>query len=149
MPAIQFSSNFRLSQYSYMCILYRTSHNKSMLSLQQPPKCNTCAEKHPNFIYKCKGRPTPKPENPGLVVPIRTPETNTLIPRITSMTQPISTSQFLTFITVTLQNLYPFQHQEVLHHLQFAARTILNTNLQATYSGPYVFVHTNILEREV
>jgi len=122
---------------------------KDCNNLQQPPKCNTCGSKHPTFSYKCKSRPEPNFENLRLAVPIRIPEPAPQTPPITSMSQPITISQFLTFITVVLQNLYPFQRHEVLNHLQFAARTVLNANLLATYSGPYVLVHTHPLETAV
>lgn len=65
------------------------------------------------------------------------------------MSQPITFAAFLTFITVALQNLYPFQRSDVLQQLKFASPAIVRTNPLAPYSGMYVHIDTNLLEAEV
>lgn len=129
-------------------------HNtKTCPNMQQPPKCTTCGEAHPTFSYKCKARPAAEPTKPELTVPIRVPETqpqsNTTHTTIASVYQPITIDQFLRFITVTLQNIHPFQRHHILQQIQYAARTTLHVNFQATYSGPYAHFHSHALETEV
>lgn len=119
-------------------------------NMQAPPKCNTCHEQHPTFSYKCKARPIPETSKPELVVPIRTHEATTQSNEtITSIQQPISLDKLLAFITLTLQNIHPFQRQHVLHQIQLAARTVLQVSFTATYSGPYAHFHATAYETEV
>jgi hypothetical protein len=127
------------------------SHStRACTNLQQPPKCTTCGDQHPTFSYKCKARPAAEPDKPDLIVPIRIPETQ---PKetvaITSVYQPITIDQLLRFITVALQNIHPFQRQQIVQQIQYAAKTTLNVHFNATYSGPYVHIHASALETEV
>lgn len=133
------------------CGFCSESHlTKSCTNLQRPPKCTTCGEAHPTFSYKCKARPTAEPTKPELIVPIRTSETPAQTTRpVTSIHQPITIDQVLAFITVTLQNIHPFQRQHVLQQIQYAARSTLNVSFNATYSGPYVHFHGSALETAV
>jgi len=43
---------------------------KTSNNLQHPPKCNTCGQHHPTYSYKCRNRPEPTPENPGLDISV-------------------------------------------------------------------------------
>ena len=123
---------------------------KSCTNLQQQPKCNTCNEAHPTFSYKCKARPAAEPNKPELIVPLRTTEQKPQpTSAITSVYQPITIELLLKFITVTLQNLHPFQRQHVLQQIQYAARTTLNVSFNATYSGTYIYCHATAYETEV
>lgn len=127
------------------------SHStRSCTNLQQQPKCTTCNDAHPTFSYKCKARPAAAPDKPELIVPLRTTENNQQpTSTITSIYQPITVDLLLKFITVTLQNLHPFQRQHVLQQIQYAARTTLNVSFNATYSGPYIYCHATTYETEV
>jgi hypothetical protein len=118
--------------------------------MKQPPKCNTCGEQHPTFSYKCKARPAPEPTKPELIVPIRSTETNTAeTPPVTSVYQPITIAQLLSFITITLQNIHPFQRPFILQQIQHAAKSAFNVHFKATYSGPYAYFHASALETQV
>jgi len=100
------------------------AHNtKSCRNMQQPPKCTTCGDLHPTFSYKCKTRPAPETCKPELIVSIRTTEAQQSIK--TSVFQPITIDQVLTIdqvqvlriITVTLQNIHPFQRPFILQQI--------------------------------
>jgi len=52
---------------------------------------------------------------------------------------PPTIDQVISFITLTFQNLYPFQRESILHLATVAAKEIFKVQLHATYSGPYVF----------
>lgn len=122
---------------------------KTCPNLQQPPTCNTCGDHHTTFSYKCKARPEPDPAKPELIVPIRTPETKTQFTTpVTSVHQPLSIEQLLTFLTVALQNIHPFQRHNIIQQIQYAAKTILNVNFTATYSGPYAYFHAHAYGQE-
>jgi len=123
---------------------------RSCTNMQNPPKCTTCSEAHPTFSYKCKARPAPEPTKPEFTVPIRTPETaNKDNITVTSVYQPVNIDQLLAFITVTLQNIHPFQRHFILQQIQHAAKTTFHVNFNATYSGPYAHFNAHALETEV
>ena len=123
---------------------------KSCPNLQKPPKCTTCGDAHPTFSYKCKARPPAEPDKPELIVPIRPPDTqNPTNAPVTSVFQSITIDQLLAFLTITLQNIHPFQRKHILQQIQYAAKTILHVNFTATYSGPYAHFHAYALETEV
>jgi len=92
-----------------------TSHHQNMSKYAAA----TCEDAHPIFSYKCKARPAAEPTKSELTVPIRFPETqpqhNT---SIASVYQPLTIDQFLRFITVTLQNIHPFQRHHILQQIQ-------------------------------
>jgi len=98
------------------------------------------------YICKCKKPPEPTPDNPGLVLPLRPSEPKPCNPHIVSPSQLISIHQFISFITITLQNFYQLKKNNVLSHLQIEARAVLKINLQPTYSRPYIYVHTKQIE---
>ena len=113
-------------------------HNtKECSNLQQPPNCATCGDRHPTFSYKCKGRPTPEPDQPNLIVPLKVPEQPSQQP-ITSVHQSITIDQALTLLTLTLQNLLPFDRPNIIREITYAAKELFQISFQATYSGPYV-----------
>ena len=108
---------------------------KDCTNLQNPPKCANCDEPHPSFSYKCKGRPTIEPDKPAYIAYLRLPEEPTP-PQL--IQQPITIEQLLRFLTITLQNLFPFDRENALREIQYAAQEIFKLTLHATYSGPYV-----------
>jgi len=111
---------------------------KSCTNLQNPPKCNTCDEQHPTYSFKCKGKPKPNAENNMSVVPLRIPEPNTAQVNNSSLAVP-TTEQIIQFITLTLQNLYPFNKETILFKIQQAAQQIFKVKPQTTYSSHHVF----------
>ncbi|MBK5647728.1 MAG: hypothetical protein I4N51_12085 [Acinetobacter sp.] len=72
------------------------------------------------------------------VVPLRIPEPNTAQVNNSSLPVP-TTEQIIQFITLTLQNLYPFNKATILFKIQQAAQQISKVKPQATYSGHHVF----------
>ena len=68
---------------------------------------------------------------------------------ITSVFQPITIDQVLALLTVALQNIHPFERPYILQQIQYAAKTTLNVNFTATYSGPYAHFHASALETAV
>jgi len=67
---------------------------------------------------------------------------------VTSIAQSLSVAQVLAFTTLVLQNIHPFQRHHILQHIQYAARTVLKVNFNATYSGPYAHYHSTVYETE-
>ena len=115
---------------------------KSCPNLQLPPKCNTCNDTHPTFSYKCKAKPAPEPGKPELIVPIRTHIASTACdPVPVSPCQPVTVDQLLSFLTLAMQNIHPFDRPFVLQQIQFAAKSIFHVTFNATYSGPYAHFH--------
>lgn len=116
-------------------------------NVQAPPKCNTCAESHPTYSYKCKAKPEAHPEKPELVVPDRTVDSSTQPNN--SLRHPITVEDLLRFITITLQNIHPFQRSHILTQIQHAAKILFNIQLNATYSGPHTHFQIYSLETQV
>jgi len=129
-------------------------HNtRQCTNLQEQPKCSQCNEPHPTYSYKCKAKPAPEEQKPHLVVPVRTHEktdqTTSTSAQPTSIYQPVTIEQMLGFITMALQNIHPFLRPHILQQVQYAAKSILQVNFNATYSGPYVHFHASHYETTV
>jgi len=83
-------------------------------------------------------------------MPIRTLEATTQATTpVTYMAQPISVAQVLAFTTLVLENIHPFQRHHILQQIQYAARTVLKVNFNATYSEPHAHFHSTVYETEV
>jgi len=125
------------------------NHNtKACHNLANPPKCSQCNQQHPTFSYKCQGRPKPDPDNSRFVAaPLKVPEP-TPSTSDTYIHPPPTIDQVISFITLTFQNLYPFQRESILHQVTVAAKEIFKVQLHATYSGPYVFFSVQPLNPE-
>lgn len=112
---------------------------RSCPNLEAQPKCATCNEPHSTYSYKCKAKPEPSPEKPDLVVPVRSSDPVT--EPNNSLSHPITVEDLLRFITITLQNINPFQRPHILNQIQLTAKQLFHIQLHATYSGPHTHFH--------
>jgi hypothetical protein len=120
-------------------------------NLQQPPKCSQYHKAHLTYSHKCKDRHTAAEEKPYIVVLLKTQEktdqaTSTNV-QSTCVYQPVTIEQMLAPMTMSLQNIRPFVKSHILQQIQYAARTILQVNFNASYSGPCVYFHASHIKR--
>lgn len=107
--------------------------------LAATPICNTCQSDHPTYSYKCKSKPEPLPDHPPSVAPILTKDPITL--STNSQFPLVTTEALLRFITLTLQNIHPYQRPFILAQIDRAAQLVFQANMKATYSGLHAHFH--------
>lgn len=117
-----------------VCSHCRGAHTISKCDqLAAKPICNTCSSDHPTYSYKCKEKPEPIPNHPPSVAPVITKDPITF--PTNSHFQPVTTEALLRFITLTLQNIHPYERPFILSQIERAAHMVFQATMRTTYSG--------------